>query len=206
MKYQNYIFDLGNVLVHFDPAAMTAAVVKDPASAAQIMPVVFDRLYWDPLDSGDISDDALKAACRARLPASLHALSDQVYDQWMENLTIISGMPEILAQIRALGGKLYLLSNVSTGFAEHYRDVPLLSALLSQFDGLVFSGQLKIVKPDIRIFQYLLDTFGLKAEETFFIDDNAKNISGAERAGIAGYVFDGDPQKLYHHLLLGEVK
>ena len=68
--FKNYIFDFVKVLVHFEPDYMTAACVKDPAIAAQISPVVFDRLYWDPLDWGGITDEALKAACHSRLPES----------------------------------------------------------------------------------------------------------------------------------------
>lgn len=204
LEYKNYIFDLGNVLVRFDPAAMTAAVVKDPAAEAQITPVVFDRLYWDPLDLGTITDEALKDACHSRLPEALHTLADEVYDRWMENLTLIPGMSRILTELRQQGGKLYLLSNVSDGFAKHYTEVPHLAQLLSPFDGAVFSGVLGIVKPDNAIFRHLLETYGLDADQCVFIDDSAKNITGAHRAGIAGYVFDGDTEKLRRFLHLEE--
>ena len=193
---KNYIFDFGKVLVHFEPDYMTAACVKDPALAAQIAPVVFDRLYWDPLDWGGITDEALKDACHARLPEHLHALADEVYDTWQAHLPFIEGMPRLVRDIKAGGGKLYLLSNVSIGFAQKWHTVPQLAELFSLFDGLVFSGPLGIIKPSREIFQHLLDTYGLKGEETVFIDDNEKNIAGAKNAGIHAYLFDGDPDKL----------
>lgn len=193
---KNYIFDFGKVLVEFDPNYMTAAYVKDPVQAAQIAQVVFDRLYWDPLDYGGISDEELKNACHARLPKQLHALADEVYDRWLENLPFIDGMPQLVQDIKAAGGKVFLLSNISIGFAEHWHHVPQLHQLLSLFDGLVFSGPLGIVKPSREIFQYVMRTFGLKEEECIFIDDSEKNILGAEKAGIRGYLFDGDPAKL----------
>ena len=193
---QNYIFDFGKVLVHFEPDDMTAACAKDPEAAAQISPVVFDRLYWDPLDRGGITDEEVKTACHARLPEHLHALADEVYDRWMEHLPFIDGMPQLVRDIKAAGGKLFLLSNISVSFAENWHKVPQLKAFLSQFDGLVFSGPLGIVKPSREIFQHVLDTYGLKAEESIFIDDSEKNIVGSEKAGIRGYLFDGDPVKL----------
>ena len=193
---KNYIFDFGKVLVEFDPDHMTAAYVKDPVQAAQIATVVFDRLYWDSLDRGGITDEEVKTACHARLPEHLHALADAVYDRWMEHLPFIDGMPQLVRDIKAAGGKLFLLSNISIGFAENWHKVPQLKAFLSQFDGLVFSGPLGIVKPSREIFQHVLDTYGLKAEESIFIDDSIVNIRGAQAAGIPTYHFDGDAAKL----------
>ena len=193
---KNYIFDFGQVLVRFDPDLMTTAYVKDPVQAAQIVQVVFDRLYWDPLDRGGITDQEVKDACHARLPEELHAMADMVYDHWMEHLPFIPGMPELVRDIKAAGGKLFLLSNISIGFAENWQNVPQLKDFLSLFDGLVFSGPLGIVKPSREIFQHVMNTFGLKEEDCIFIDDSEKNIMGAEKAGIRGCLFDGDPAKL----------
>ena len=195
-KFKNYIFDFGKVLVHFEPDYMTAACVADPAAAAQISPVVFDRLYWDPLDRGGITDEEVKNACHTRLPEELHTLADEVYDRWMENLPFIDGMPQLVKDIKAKGGKLFLLSNVSIGFAQNWHTVPHLRELFSIFDGLVFSGPLGIIKPSREIFKHVMDTFGLKEEDCIFIDDSEKNILGAEKAGIRGYLFDGNVEKL----------
>lgn len=193
---KNYIFDLGNVLVRFDPKEMTAACVSDPQIVDIISPVVFDRLYWDPLDYGGITDEALKAACHARLPEALHPLADTVYDTWFAHLPFIDGMPQLALDIKKSGGRLFLLSNVSIGFAEHYRRVPAFRELFSHFDGLVFSGPLGIIKPSAEIFHHLLDRFDLDPGQCIFIDDNAANVAGAEAVGIRAYHFDGDAKKL----------
>ena len=76
------------------------------------------------------------------------------------------------------------------------RTVPLLQG----FDGLVMSGPLGIVKPSHAIYRYLLDTYGLDPATCVFVDDRAENIAGAERAGIAGYLFDGDASRLMDFL------
>ena len=193
---KNYIFDLGKVLVHFDPMGMTTPYVQDPIVAEQLCQVVFDRLYWDPLDDGGITDEALKEACHARLPQELHDVADTIYDHWFEHLPMIDGMRDIVLDIKKSGGKLYLLSNVSIGFAEKYHCVEQFKELFSHFDGLVFSGPLGIVKPSAEIFNYVLDRFGLHASESIFIDDSAINIAGAKAVGIHTYHFDGDAAKL----------
>lgn len=199
---KNYIFDFGNVLVRFDPVALTAVHTDDAALQQQISQVVFDRLYWDPLDYGGITDEALKAACHTRLPEHLHDLADRVYDDWIENLPFLPGMQEVVRDIKGRGGKLYLLSNISVGFAQGYSQVTQLREFFALFDGLVFSGPLGIVKPSGEIFRHLLDTYGLRAEDCIFIDDSEKNIAGAEAVGIRGYLFDGDAQKLRSGLKL----
>ena len=195
-KSKNYIFDFGKVIVHYDTMYMTKAYISDPEAATLVSSVIFDRLYWDPLDDGTITDEALKEACHARLPKHLHQLADAAYDNWFFHLPLISGMPELIADIKKSGGKLYLLSNISIGFAEQYHKVPEFKQLFSLFDGLVFSGPLGIVKPSPEIFHHLMDQHGLLAEECIFIDDSEKNIAGAEAVGIQGYLFDGDAAKL----------
>lgn len=193
---KNYIFDLGNVLVHFDPMHMTLPYAADPAVARQICDVVFDRLYWDPLDFGGITDEELLHNCHQRLPKELHETADLVYRRWLHHLPFINGMPQLVKDIKARGGRLFLLSNVSIGFAQQYPEVPAFKELFSRFDGLVFSGPLHIIKPHPEIFHHVLDTYGLNAEESIFIDDNAANIAGAKAVGIQAYHFDGDAQKL----------
>lgn len=193
---RNYIFDFGNVLTRFCPPAMTAACVPDAADAAVVCEAVFDRLYWDRLDDASITDDEVVAGFCSRLPQRLHAVACHIYDHWDELLTPIAGMPELAAEIKRQGGKLYLLSNISVGFTEKYNRVLWIRDLFALFDGLVFSGPLHIKKPDPAIFTYLLDRYGLQAEECLFIDDAPKNIDAAKQVGIQGYCFDGNADAL----------
>jgi len=199
---KNYIFDLGNVLVRFDPMALTAPYVQDLETRKLISQTAFDRLYWDRLDLGTITDEELKAACHTRLPGDLHDLCDKAYDHWVENLTLLPGMRELLLDVKAAGHRVFLLSNISIGFTQQYQQVPMLRELLSHFEGLVFSGPLGIVKPSREIFLHLLETYGLQPEETLFIDDSTKNVAGAQAVGIHGYLFDGDAAKLRNYISL----
>ena len=105
-------------------------------------------------------------------------------------------MENIITTLKNKGKKLYLLSNISIGFADNYCKNTDVERVLSLFDGLVFSGKIGLVKPNADIFNYLLNKFDLKAEETIFIDDNKKNTDGAKKVGINGYLFDGDVNKI----------
>lgn len=196
-----YIFDFGQVLVHFEPAHMTGVYVPDPAQRAQVEAVVFDRRYWDRLDRGDISDEQVKRAFCRRLPAALRPAARRVYDNWYRNLEPVAGMSSLLQELKDGGASLYLLSNISRGFAEGYAQVPSLVELLAPFDGKLFSGLLGLVKPDRAIFRKLLEQYGLDPGDCLFIDDNPDNIRGAGEAGIRGYLFDGDVDRLRRILL-----
>ncbi len=193
---QHYIFDLGNVLAWFDPYQLTAAHVQDETARVLISEVVFDRLYWDQLDDGSITDDEVKLAFCNRLPQALHEDACRVYDNWVVSMPPVTGMKELITELKACGHRIYLLSNISVGFANTYTDSPYFRDLLSLFDGLVFSGLIGMVKPNREIFEHLLERFALTADECLFIDDNAANIAAAKAIGIHGYLFDGDAVKL----------
>ena len=193
---RNYIFDFGNVLGQFDPAAMTALWVDDPDTAATVSQVAYDRLYWDKLDDGTITDEAIREDIFRRLPEALARIAWEVYEKWIISMPPVPGMEVLVKDIKCTGGRIYLLSNISIGFAEGYRACPWIKALFSHFDGLVFSGPVGLVKPHEDIFHYLLEKYDLHPEECIFIDDRQENISGAEAVGIQGYLFDGDAEKL----------
>ena len=158
--------------------------------------VIFDRMYWDKLDAGLITDKEVIRGIKSRLPERLQKCAVDTYMNWYYNLPFIEGMYELTGEIKENGGRLYLLSNISVRFAESYNDVKPLRDLFSRFDGLVFSGPIKTVKPDLKIFEHLFKKYGLKAEESVFIDDNAENIKAASQIPLSGYLFDGDYKKL----------
>ena len=137
---KNLIFDFGQVLVRFDPYYMTKAYIEDEKDCLLSMDVIFDRLYWDKLDKGTITDEEVKEGICSRLPERLHSSALKVYDNWMFNLPLIDGMRELVTELKSHGKKLFLLSNISIGFSEKYALVPEVAELLSHFDGLVFSG------------------------------------------------------------------
>ena len=197
---KNIIFDFGKVLVHFSPEYMTKQYVTDKQDAEKIAVAVFDRKFWDPLDDGSITDQEVIRGFCDMLPENLHEIATTVYQNWAYNLPFIDGMPELVKKLKKDGKKIFLLSNISIGFTEIYKNVDYLNDFFSLFDGLVFSGPLGIIKPGKEIFNHLLNTYNLRAEDCIFIDDSAINIKGAENVGIEGYLFDGDAEKLKNFL------
>ena len=197
---KNFIFDLGHVLTPFDAYALTRVYVKDESKVALVAETVFDRLYWDRLDAGTIEDDEVTEGFLSRLPKELHEAALDAYNNWIINLHPIPGMCELVRGLKARGGKIFLLSNTSVNLYENYHRSYWMKELFSGFDGLIVSGVIKKTKPNKEIYEYALETYGLKAQETIFIDDNEKNIEGCRAVGIEGYLFDGDADKLRNYL------
>ncbi len=193
---KNVVFDFGQVLVHFDPSYMVGKYVTEPQDKALLGQVVFDRLYWDKLDAGTITDEEVLSACKARLPKRLWRVCEEIYTHWMDNIPEIDGMEGILRELKSQGKRLFLLSNISKAFAERSGEFPILGC----FERKVFSAVCGFVKPSREIFEHLCAECEILPQETLFIDDSAKNIAGAEAYGLRGYLFDGNVQNLREYL------
>ena len=191
------VFDFGQVMVRFEPDYMVGVYVSDKADRRLLSEVIFDRLYWDALDAGTISDKEVILRFKERLPQRLHALAEKIYYDWICNIPEISGMRELVERIkREYGVRVFLLSNICTYFAENEDKIPVLSL----FEKRIYSAVCGFVKPDAKIFEHLCLNCDILPEETLFIDDSPKNVKGAEAYGIKGYVFDGDARRLSDYL------
>ncbi|MBO5312616.1 MAG: HAD family phosphatase [Clostridia bacterium] len=190
---KNVIFDFGQVIVHFEPSYMVRKYVSDEDDAKLLEEVVFDRLYWDELDLGTVSDGQVLEKIKERVPERLWEMCDTVYYNWVYNIPVIDGMDELVRYIKEKYGiRVFLLSNISKYFVSHKDEIPVLK----EFEYCVFSSLLGIVKPDFRIFDYLCKNGGIKPEETIFVDDNPNNTKGAVEFGLNAYLFDGSSAKL----------
>ena len=193
---KNVVFDFGNVLVSFDPLYMTRQYISDEEDVALVSEVLFDRLYWDRLDAGTITDEEVVRLSCQRLPERLHESVSKIYYNWIYNIPEIEGMRQIVERVRAEGKRIYLLSNICEYFADHAQEIDIIKG----FDECVFSAVAGHVKPHADMFEYLCKHCNIEAEQTLFIDDNAANIEGARAFGINAYLFDGDVAALDRYL------
>ncbi len=194
---KNVIFDFGQVLVHFEPSYMVEKYVSNAKDARLLADVVFDRLYWDRLDAGTISDSEVVSAIKMRLPKRLWQAASKSYYNWIYNIPEIEGMRELLLSIKKnYNANVFVLSNISSYFADHFDEIPILKLI----DNCIFSSKCGMVKPNPEIYKYLCSEFNILPEETLFVDDRIENIEGAKTIGITGYVFDGDVEKLSTYL------
>ena len=103
---------------------------------------------------------------------------------------------EFLEKVRKKGYHTYVISNASYRFHDYF---PTFYNV-EEFKGIVVSADLHIIKPDARIYQYLLDTYQLKAEECLFLDDVAANVEGAKAVGMQSIQFHGNYDEIEGYL------
>ncbi len=120
------------------------------------------------------------------------------YSRWVEMLGgLIEGTVRILETLKGMPQyRIYALTNWSQ---ETFPIARVLYPFLQLFEGIVVSGDEKLIKPDARIYEVLLERYGVKAEESVFIDDSLKNVKGADAVGIKGIHFSS-PEKLKEDL------
>lgn len=193
MKYKNIIFDYGNTIVEFEPMNIVKRFgVTDSSDCDILCKKVFDRKYWDKLDSDGISQEEFIRGVLSELPQRLHGIAEDICNNWITNLPFIYGMDSLIHKLKNDGYKIYLLSNISRYFAENSDKIEIFK----KFDGLVFSGEIKLIKPDRDIFEYILKKYNLIPSETVFVDDNRDNINTADSMGINALLFDGESKKV----------
>lgn len=189
---KNIIFDMGGVLVHYDPGHFLDLLGVEAEDKALLMREVFQTVEWFRMDHGTIREDEAKAAMKANLPPRLHGEVDRLMAWWELELRPMEGMEELAGELKALGYGIYLLSNATVRQPEYFDRLPVSR----YFDGRFVSAFYRMLKPQYEIFRTMLETFGLKAEECFFVDDSVANVESACCVGLSGAVFDGDVPRL----------
>lgn len=193
---KNLIFDMGNVLLQNDPGVCLNHFVAREEDRRLIRRELFEGPEWVEGDLGHISDEERFDGVSLRVPKRLHGELQKCVEQWHMCMQPLAGAKEFCGYAKKKGYRLYVLSNASNSFYQYFpRFAPL-----DYFDGIVVSCDIHMIKPDVRIYRYLLDKYKLVPEECFFIDDMADNIAGAEKAGIRGAVFHGDFEEIRKNL------
>lgn len=191
---KNVVFDFGNVLYRYEPDYLLSCCFDSAEDAQAAKPVIYRE--WHKLDEGSVDYEEYTRETEALLPEHLRSNARKYLYNWHRFEPPMEQTWALAARLKARGYGIYLLSNAPVTFAAELDLYPILKI----FDGLVVSGPIQLVKPDVEIFQHLLDKYGLKAEETLFVDDLEVNCEGARKAGMYGYAYDGDADKLLAHI------
>ena len=97
----------------------------------------------------------------------------------------------LLPALKKQGFRVYYLSNFPLDVFEEVKNDYFF---FRHFDGGIISAEVKLSKPDIRIYEYLIRHYGLNPEESLYIDDIEENVMAAEAAGMKGMVTNGSPR------------
>lgn len=178
---KNVVFDLGRVVFAQDPAKSTTEF-KQFFSYVSLTPM---PQFWIDYDMGILSFDQVAeelAAYRSVEPS----FAREMISLAIGKQETISPTAKLIAELKAKGYKLYVLSNMSREFIDFLRQ----QEVYCNFDGDVISCEVGVVKPMPEIYDLLLQRFDLNPEETIFIDDRKENIEAANNRGIGTFHFD----------------
>ena len=186
----NIIFDLGGVVVTWQPKEIISKVFADPIVQETVRTEIIEHADWLALDRGTLptKDAIVRAAKRTGLPESdvAHFLR-----QVPPALVAIPASVDLLYRLKSRGHALFCLSNIQHGSIEHLETA---YSFWEVFSGRVISSRVQLLKPEPAIYAYLLETYCLNVEETIFIDDMDANLAAAARFGIHTMKFENPAQ------------
>ena len=186
----NLVFDLGGVVVRWDPDAIIAGVFPDAGTRSRIKADVFSHPDWLELDRGTLGREEAIARAAQRIGVALDEMRRLVHAV-PPSLTVFPDTVDLLYRLKRQGYPLYCLSNM------HFASIEYLESrhtFWEVFDGRVISCRLRLCKPEPAIYEHLLRTYALAAGETLFIDDVQKNLDAAAELGIRTLRFENAAQ------------
>jgi 2-haloacid dehalogenase len=180
------VFDLGGVLIDWDPRYLYRKLFDGDAQAMEDFLATVCTQSWN--EQRDAGRPFAEAGSSLKL---IHPDKAELIDAWFlrydETLAgTIPGTVEIFADLNSRGVPLYALSNWS---AETFPIALKRFEFLKWFKGVMLSGEVKLLKPDPRIFKLFLETFAIDPASTVYIDDREPNVEAAIACGMHGIRF-----------------
>lgn len=179
MGIKNIVFDFGGVLVDWDPRYLYRGVFQDSEEMEYFLNNICNSAWNIKQDEGRTLEEGTKI-----LQRTFPKYSEQIemfYGRWREMVGgDISDNTKLLAPLK-LNYHLFGLTNWSM---ETYPYAYNRFQFFQEFEGIVVSGEERVIKPGKEIYNILLDRYSIVAEESLFIDDNIDNINSAKELGF----------------------
>lgn len=196
---KNIIFDYGGVLLDWNPHYLYDSYFGDVEKAEWFLTNICTYEWNAQHDNGKPVAEGT-----AELIAEHPEWEKEIrmyYDDFMKMMGgQIPGMEEFVKSLKDKGYRVFGLSNWSE---ETFALVRHVYPVLDLMEDMVISGIERVMKPDHRIFRLALERFGIKAEETIFLDDNPANVQAACEIGIKGILFNknivNNEKSILHH-------
>ena len=185
------LWDVGNVIVRWDPATLYSKIFPDPQERDRFLGEVCTMAWHVAHDRGrpfadNIAELTQQHPHHAEAIAAWRGRWDEMFSGCIEETE------GVMAELHAAGVPQYGLTNMSL---EVWDEVQAMSPVFGHFDDVVISAAEQLIKPDPAIFEVALQRAGLDPHQLLFIDDSAKNIEAAQAMGFAVHHFT-DPAAL----------
>lgn len=186
--YKNVIFDIGNVLLNFNPEEYLKTKIVEADKVLEVHREIFQSEEWLMLDRGTLTEEEAKRILVKNSSKNGH-LIELAFENWYEILTPIEGSVKVLEELKRSGYKVYFLSNFHLLAFEY---VTNKFQFFNMFDGGIVSYREKLLKPEEGIYRRLMDEYKIKPEESVFIDDVQVNIDAARKLNFKTILFSNN--------------
>ena len=176
------ILDMGNVLLEWNKDKILKAVAKTQKDYLILDKAIFQSGLWERLDLGTLTREELVDKVLSLLGDCYQKKVEEVIWNWPAYIDIYTEVFPLLARLKENGHRIFVLSNTSPVFYELLKDQ--LSPLKKILDGFVLSCDIKVIKPDRKMFEEILHKYQLDPANCVFLDDIADNTNMAESLGI----------------------
>ncbi len=190
MLIRNVIFDFGGVLVRWKPQEIIDGFYNDVRLRTRVRQAVFQHPDWIEMDRGFLEEEAAaeRFAVRMQRPAEEMRALLQIT---RHSLTPIEQSVALARELKERGMSLYGLSNMPSYTFAYLRE---RYDHWDVFQGIVISGDVKLIKPDPAIFRHILQQYRLDPTQSVFIDDHSPNIEAARQLGFHTVLFQDAQQ------------
>ena len=182
---KNIIFDVGKVLVSYEPDEYMKSLGLDQETMDAINGAMFQNKLWDMFDQGLFSSEECLEKFIEGAPKYETEIR-QIYATVGKTVKMYPYSMEWIQELKDKGYNIYILSN----YSQHMmKQTKRKLRFLSLVDGAVFSYECKLLKPSVKIYEYLCQKYHLNCSECVFVDDRMENVEGAQRSGILAMQF-----------------
>ena len=184
------VFDIGNVLIPWDPRWLFRQLLPDDAAVERFLHDV-DFNAWNRAHDAGLPFAEGIAAHSVAFP-HYRSLFEAFHARWEETTgPPIEGSVALARELRQGGYRTLALTNFS---AETFPRALKQHPYLGEFEGIVVSGDERLMKPDPAIYRLLCDRYRVEPARAVFIDDSRANVDGARAVGMHGVHFESPPQ------------
>lgn len=187
---KNIVFDIGNVLVKWNPTYIVSQTFPDHENHAALAQQIFKSKLWLDHNYGMFTEEQIIQQYHRTLGIPVVQLN-RMMDFVKESQTPVDGSHKLLDKIYDANFPLYALSDNTREIVAYLKKK---YNFWHKFTGIVISAEVGSVKPNPEIYHHLLNKYQLNAYETIFIDDIAANIEAAKALKMHGIVFQNTEQ------------
>ena len=188
------MFDMGNVLSEWNSEKILQAITDDRKLHNLLRKEVFETGLWVQTDEGVKTREEMIEIVTTKIGEEYRNELTQLSRYWYKYVDVYTKVQDRIIELSKNGYNIYILSNTAYTFYDLVKEGYLPAASIAK--GIVLSCEEKVLKPNEKIYNILLERYNLDPHDTMFFDDLSENIWGAARCGINGFVVENERELL----------